>query len=61
MQNLLNTLSGKKTYIVAVVLAVLNLAVAFNWVNTAELVQINWFLAALGLGALRAGITKAGV
>ena len=51
-------LKGKKTYIVAVVLAVLNLAVAFNWVSPDHLAQINTVLAALGLGALRSAVAK---
>ena len=55
---LLTLLDGKKTYIVALVLAVLNLAVAFNWVTVDQLTQINTILVALGLGALRSGINK---
>ncbi len=51
-------LEGKKTYIVAVALALLNLAVAFNLVSPEHLSQINVVLAALGLGALRAGVEK---
>ena len=53
-----NALDGKKTYIVAIVVALLNLAVAFNWISPAHLSQINLILAALGLGALRAGVSK---
>lgn len=60
MQKVLDALSGKKTYIVAVVMAALNLAVAMNWVSPAHLVQINVILVALGLGALRAGVAKVG-
>ena len=56
--NVINALQGKKTYIVAIVLAVLNLAVAFNWINTSQLVEINWVLGALGLGALRSAVSK---
>ena len=55
---LLTLLDGKKTYIVALVLALLNLAVAFNWVTVDQLTQINTILVALGLGALRSGINK---
>lgn len=51
---LYNTLEGKKTYIIAVVTAVLNLAVAFGWVTPEHLAQINMVLVALGFGALRA-------
>ena len=49
-------LKGKKTYIIAIVLGVLNFAVAVNWINPEQLAQINTILVALGLGALRAGI-----
>ena len=55
---LVTFLQGKKTYIVAVVLAVLNLAVAFNWVSPDHLAQINTVLAALGLSALRGAVAK---
>ena len=58
MEKILEALWGKKTYIVAVVIAVLNLAVAFGWVSPAQLEQINYVLVALGLGALRAGVNK---
>ena len=51
-------LSGKKTYIVAFVLATLNLAVAFGWISPENLEQINLILVALGLGAIRAGVNK---
>lgn len=55
---LLTFLDGKKTYIVAIVIAVLNLAVAFGWISPENLEQINVILVALGLGAIRAGINK---
>lgn len=51
-------LSGKKTYIIAVVIAVLNLLVAFNVISPENLEQINLILVALGFGALRAGVNK---
>ncbi len=53
MKDVLNFLEGKKTYIVAVVIAVLNLAMACGWVSPAHLDQINLVLVACGLGALR--------
>lgn len=56
--NILKTLQGKKTYIIAFVLAALNLAVAFDLISPAQLDQINIVLVALGLGALRSGINK---
>lgn len=52
----MKALVGKKTYIVATVLAILNLAVAFNWISPDHLSQINTVLVALGLGALRSAI-----
>lgn len=58
MEKILEALWGKKTYIVAVVIAVLNLAVAFGWVSPDQLEQINYVLVALGLSALRAGVNK---
>lgn len=54
----LDFLAGKKTYIVAIVLAVLNLAVAMGWISPEHLEQINLILVALGIGALRSGISK---
>lgn len=58
MRNILNILDGKKTYIVAFILAALNLAVAFDLISPANLEQLNLVLVALGLGAIRAGINK---
>jgi hypothetical protein len=55
---LINALYGRKTYLVAVIIAVLNLCVAFGWVSPDQLEQINYVLVACGLGALRAGINK---
>jgi hypothetical protein len=58
MNKILDALWGKKTYIVAVIIAVLNLAVAFGWVSPDQLEQINYVLVACGLGALRAAVNK---
>jgi hypothetical protein len=58
LTNLYQSIDGKKTYIVAVAIAVLNLAVAFGWVSPANLEQINYVLVALGFGAVRSGINK---
>lgn len=58
MQKLVSSLSGYKTYLVALAIAVLNLAVAFGWISPDHLTQINVVLGALGLGAVRAGISK---
>lgn len=55
---LISKLSGYKTYIVALVGAVLNLAVALNWVSMDNLAEVNAVLVALGGAALRAGVSK---
>lgn len=53
---LLTQLQGKRTYITALILAVLNLLVAFNVITPDYLTQINTVLGALGLGFLRASV-----
>lgn len=55
---ILSALNGRKTYIIAVIIALLNLAVAFGWISPENLAQINMVLGALGLGALRSGVAK---
>lgn len=45
---------GNRTYIVATVMALLNIAVALGYISPAHLDQINLVLVALGFGALRA-------
>lgn len=59
MQKLANTLYGKKTYIVAFVMALINLLVAFEVISPANLEAINYVLVALGFGAIRAGVARA--
>lgn len=51
-------LEGKKTYLVAIVIALLNAAVAFGWISPDHLQQINYVLGAAGLGALRQAVSK---
>lgn len=58
MNKVIEFLKGKKTYIVAIVIAVLNLAVALGYINPDHLTQINLVLGALGLGAIRDAIGK---
>ena len=58
MNKVLQTLDGKKTYIVAVVIALLNLAVAFDVLTVEQINAINAVLVGLGLGALRQGVKK---
>ena len=60
MKKILNFLSGKKTYIIAVVIAALNIAVAYGWITPDHLATINIVLTAFGVSALRAGVTKSG-
>ena len=62
MQDIMSWLDGKKTYIVIVVTAVFNIGVAAGWwpVDGAVYQIINAILIALGIGALRAGVTKSG-
>lgn len=54
----LEFLEGKKTYIVAIVMAALNIAVTLNMISPENIEQINIILVALGIGALRSGINK---
>jgi hypothetical protein len=61
MKNLYVKLSGKKTYLIAILIAVLNLAVGMGWISPAHLDQINLLLGAAGLGALRSSVDKVGV
>lgn len=58
IQQVQDFLSGYKTYIVAIVIAVLNLSVAAGWITPDHLAQFNWFLSGLGLAALRSGVNK---
>lgn len=58
MRTIVNALYGRKTYIIAFLMAALNLAVAFGWISSDNLTQMNVVLGALGLGALRAGVNK---
>lgn len=53
-----NWLKGKKTYIIAAVLIVLNGMVALGYLSNEQINQINVLLGALGLATLRAGVTK---
>lgn len=53
-----NWLNGKKTYIVAAVLIVLNGMVALGYLTPAQIDNINIILGALGIVTLRAGMSK---
>lgn len=56
--DLIKKLEGKKTYIVAVVLAVVNLLAAFGVIDQEQIQSVNLVLAALGLGTVRQAIKK---
>jgi len=58
MKQLINFLQGKKTYIVIVVAIVFNTLVQLGYVDASYVEYVNIVLAALGLGALRAGVSK---
>lgn len=58
MQRILNFLQGKKTYIIIIVGAILNIAVQAGWVGISSIETVNIVLGFLGLGAIRAGISK---
>jgi hypothetical protein len=51
-------LKGYRTYIIALILGLVNAAVYLGWITVDQLEQINVILVALGLGALRAGVSK---
>lgn len=54
IERVVAALKGKKTYLVALAMAVLNLLVACDVIGVENLDAINTVLVALGLGALRA-------
>ena len=53
----MNWFVGKRTYLVAIVLAVFNLAIAAGWISPENVSEINAVLVALGLGGLRLGVS----
>lgn len=58
--NWLDWLQGKKTYIIVILAAVFNIGVVFGFwtVDSGVWTFINSILGFLGLGTLRAGVTK---
>ena len=58
MKKLQTLLEGKKTYVVIVVAIVFNTLVQLGYVDPSYVEYVNIVLAALGLGALRAGVSK---
>lgn len=62
MQNLINFLNGKKTYITAILFGVFNVGVAVGWwtPDNQLIIAINSLFATFGFAFLRAGVTKSG-
>jgi hypothetical protein len=58
LNRLIAFLQGKKTYIVIIVAIVFNTLVQMGYVDSNSVQYVNIVLAALGLGALRAGVSK---
>jgi hypothetical protein len=58
MKKVLNFLQGRKTYVVVVVAIIFNSLVQLGYVDYSYVEYVNIVLAALGLGALRAGVSK---
>jgi uncharacterized protein (DUF486 family) len=59
MEQLLKSVSGYKTYIVAILLVVSNVGVQFGWFTQDHVNLVNAILAPLGLAFLRAGVNSA--
>jgi hypothetical protein len=58
MNKVIGFLQGKKTYIVIIVAIVFNTLVQLGYLQPNNVEYVNIILAALGLGALRAGVSK---
>ena len=58
LKNILNSLRGRRTYIVVIVAIIFNTLVQYGYVDPSYAQYVNIVLSALGLGALRAGISK---
>ena len=58
LKNILNSLRGRRTYIVVIVAIIFNTLVQYGYVDPSYVQYVNIILSALGLGALRAGISK---
>lgn len=58
IQKLIELLKGKKTYIVAAVMAIATFVHLMGWIDAPTLAKVEVFLASIGLATLRAGITK---
>jgi hypothetical protein len=58
MKKLQTLLEGKKTYIVVIVAIIFNTLVQLGYIDYGYVEYVNIVLGALGLGTLRAGISK---
>ena len=58
MKKILSELQGRKTYIVVIVAIIFNTLVQYGYVDPSYVQYVNIILSALGLGALRAGISR---
>lgn len=58
MKKILSILQGRKSYLVVIVAIIFNTLVHYGYVEPSFVQYVNAVLAALGLGALRAGISK---
>lgn len=58
MKKIKALLEGKKTYIVVIVAILFNTLVQLGYIDPSYVEYVNIILAALGLGTLRAGISK---
>ena len=58
LRNISNSLKGRRTYIVVIVAIIFNTLVQYGYVDPSYAQYVNIVLSALGLGALRAGISK---
>lgn len=56
--DLIKKLEGKKTYIVAAVIAVVNLLAVFGVINAEQIESVNLILAALGVSTIRHAVAK---
>jgi len=57
MDKVTNFLKGKKTYLVVAVAIVFNTLVQLGYVDPSNVQYVNIVLGALGIGALRAGVS----
>ena len=56
MDQIIDFFKGKRTYILAIITACLNLAVAAGWITPDNMTQINVILGSLMAIALRSGV-----